>query len=174
MQNSVAAFFSWKFKENKDSKFDNNFNTSNMTWVRHLSINYVSRGTFKYIHTYQHLVPNYQIHTIDLIYCRSKEKTRMKKTPFSVDMIIMFQIWFMTGKWQKLTEKKWSISSSRAGFQYSALALGAAAAAAAVSTLKMTWFKFHPLRFSVWLRFGVVWAGPVGPGVTRAAPDLYR
>ena len=89
-------------------------------------------------------------------------------------MIIMFQIWFMTGKWQKLTEKKWSISSSRAGFQYSALALGAAAAAAAVSTLKMTWFKFHPLRFSVWLWFGVVWAGPVGAGVTRAAPDLYR
>ena len=30
MQNSVSAFFSWKFKENKDSKFDNNFNISNM------------------------------------------------------------------------------------------------------------------------------------------------
>ena len=34
-----------------------------------------------------------------------KKKREWKKTPFSVDMIIMFQIWFMTGKWQKLTEK---------------------------------------------------------------------
>ena len=34
MQNSVAAFFSWELKENKDSRFNDNFNTSNMTWTR--------------------------------------------------------------------------------------------------------------------------------------------
>ena len=28
-------FFSWKLKKNKDSKLDNNFNTSNMTWTGH-------------------------------------------------------------------------------------------------------------------------------------------
>ena len=53
-----------------------------------------------------------------------KKKQEWKKTPFSVDMIIMFQIWFMTGKWQKLTEKKWSIRSSRAGCQYSGTGAG--------------------------------------------------
>ena len=35
MQSSVAAFFSWKSKENKYFKFDDNFNTSNMTWTGH-------------------------------------------------------------------------------------------------------------------------------------------
>ena len=37
MQSSVTAFFSWKLEENKDSKFDDNFNTSNMTWTGHYS-----------------------------------------------------------------------------------------------------------------------------------------
>ena len=32
-QNSVGAYFSWKLKENKYFTFDENFNTSNMTWT---------------------------------------------------------------------------------------------------------------------------------------------
>ena len=31
----LQLFFSWKLKENKDSKLDDNFNTSNMTWTGH-------------------------------------------------------------------------------------------------------------------------------------------
>ena len=123
-------------------------------------LNYVSRGTSKYITAFGAELPN--TYHRSYIIAEVKKKREWKKTPFSVDMIIMFQIWFMTGKWQKLTEKCGPSVVAERSVSSVALGAAAAAAAAAVSTLKMTWFKFHPLRFSVWLRFSVVWLRAVG------------